>query len=249
LYLGVLVAAVALGSAAEAATVASFSATPFGRADLAAARGAMSSFLATHTVSNLRLETFEGYGAWNGHSGSTDPQHTRVGSFTSFGAAGSGRSVVGDTSRLQVREDGAMKWGRYGTDDVPLGGKWLDSNDNLGMRWQVGGGGKFDALAFFVLDAADVGGRFSIKVGDTLYADLAGAGGRRANGNIQFVRILLSEAVDSLTVELFHDRTNDGFGIDGAAIARVAPVPLPPAAALMLPGLLALVGLRRRRAA
>ena len=73
--------------------------------------------------------------------------------------------------------------------------------------------------------------------------------GTLANGNIQFVRILLSEAVETLTVELMHNRTNDGFGIDGVAVANVAPVPLPPAAALMLPFLLSLVGLRRRRAA
>ena len=249
LCLGTMLVACALSSAATAATVESFSITSFGRSDLSAARSEMSSFLATHTVSNLRLETFDGYGAWDGHSGSTNPQNTKVGSFSSFGAAGGGSSVVGDSSRLQVRNDGTMRWGRYNTDDVPLGGKWLDSNDNLGMRWEVGGDGKFNALAFFVLDAADVGGKFSIRVGDTLYSDLAGAGGRLANGNIQFVRILLSEAVDNLTVELFHDRINDGFGIDGAAVAKVAPVPLPPAAALMLPGLLALFGLRRRRAA
>ena len=153
----------------------------------------MSGFLGS-PVRNLRLETFDGYGAWDGHSGSANPQHTRVGSFSAFGAAGSGHSVVGDTSRLQVRGDSDMAWGRYDTD--ALGGKWLDSNDNLGMRWEVTGVGKFDALAFFVLDAADVGGRFSIKVGDTLYSDLAGAGGRLANGNIHFVRILLSEPVD-----------------------------------------------------
>jgi hypothetical protein len=250
LYLGTIVASVALSAtAAGAATVLSFSAEPFDRGDLASARGAMSTFLSTHTVSNLQLETFEGYNAWNGSSGSANPQHTKVGSFTSFGGAGSGGSVVGDASKLEVRSDSAMKWGRYNTDDLPLGGKWLDSNDNLGMRWEVGGDGKFNALAFFVLDAADVGGKFSIKVGDTLYSDIAGAGGRLANGNVQFVRILLSEAVDHLTVELFHNRTNDGFGIDGAMIAQVAPVPLPPAMALMLPGVLALAGLRRRRRA
>jgi hypothetical protein len=113
------------------------------------------------------------------------------------------------------------------------------------MRWDIEGVGKFNALAFFVLDAADVGGRFSIKVGDTLYSDLA-AGGRLGNGNVHFVRILLPEAVDSLTVALMHDRTNDGFGIDGVTVANVAPVPLPPAAALLLPGLLALGALRRR---
>ena len=104
-------------------------------------------------------------------------------------------------------------------------------------EWQIGGVGKFNALSFFVLDAADVGGKFSIKVGDTLYSDLAGAGGRLKNGNIHFVRILLDEAVENLTVELMHDRSNDGFGIDGVTVAQVAPVPLPPAAALLLPGL------------
>ena len=143
-----------------------------------------------------------------------------MGSFTSFGEAGSGHSVVGDGAKLQVRNDSEHALGplrhRGG---APLGGNWLDSNDNLGMRWDVGGVGSSTALAFFVLDAADVGGKFSIKVGDTLFSDLAGAGGKLANGNIQFVRILLSEAVDHLTVELMHDRTNDGFGIDGAAVA------------------------------
>ena len=48
-----------------------------------------------------------------------------------------------------------------------------------------------------MLDAADVGGKFSIKVGDTLFSDIAGAGGKLANGNIHFVKILLSEAVET----------------------------------------------------
>ena len=116
------------------------------------------------------------------------------------------------------------------------------------MKWEISGVGKFDAVAFFVTDAADVGGKFSIKVGGKLH-DIAGNGGLLANGNIHFVKILLDEAVDSLTVELMHDRANDGFGIDGAAVGRIAPVPLPPAVLLLGAGFAALAGLRRRRTA
>ena len=62
------------------------------------------------------------------------------------------------------------------------------------------------------------------------------------------MKIVLSEAVTNLTVELMHDMTNDGFGIDGATVG-LAPVPLPPAALLLGSGLLGLVALRRRRTA
>ena len=106
--------------------------------------------------------------------------------------------------------------------------------------------GKFNSLSFFLIDAADVGAS-SIKVGETLFSQVLGAGGRTLNGNIQLVTILLPQAVSHLTVELINNRLNDGFGIDGASIAKVAPVPLPPAAALLGTGLLAL-GLLRRRA-
>ena len=94
LCLGAVLAAAALGVPAGAATV-DLSFDRFDRAGLGSARGAMADFLGSRAVSNLRLETFDGYAAWDGRSGSTNPQHTRVGSFTAFGAAGSGRSVVG----------------------------------------------------------------------------------------------------------------------------------------------------------
>jgi hypothetical protein len=247
LCLGAAATAVALTmtTGAFAATV-NLSVDRFERNELGANAGAVSSFL--DGVSIKGQETFETYKAWDGASGSTNPQKTKVGSFTSFGAKGSGQSVIGDTSKLQVRSDDSMPWGRYSTSGAALGGHWLDSNDNLGMKWEVSGLGKFNTLAFFVLDAADVGGKFSIKVGDTLYSNLAGAEGKLRNGNVQLVKILLSEAVTNLTVELMHDRTNDGFGIDGAAVG-LAPIPLPPAALLLGSGLLGLVALRRRKAA
>ena len=234
-------------TAAFAATVSSLSFDKFTRSQLPAAQAALASYQGGLALKGV--ETFKDYAAWDGSKGTTSPKNTKVGSFTAFGAAGSGRSVVGDAGKLQVRSDPTMPWGRYGTDaGQPLGGNWLDSNDNLGMKWEISGLGKFNTLAFFVLDAADVGGKFSIKVGDTLYSNLAGADGKLANGNIQLVRIMLSEAVSKLTVELMHDRTNDGFAVDGAAVG-LAPVPLPPAALLLGTDLVGLVGLRRRHRA
>lgn len=228
------------------AATASLEVTRFDRTDLKAAQAARTSALGGSAVRGS--EFFGDYKAWDGKAGTTNPQNTKVGSFSSFGAKGSGHSVVGDASKLQVRNDPSMPWGRYGTSEsAALGGNWLDSNDNLGMRWDVASSkGKFNSVSFFVLDAADVGGKFSIKVGDQLFSNIAGSKARLANGNIQFVRIMLSEAVSSLRVELMHDRTNDGFGVDGASVA-LAPIPLPPAAFLMLGGIAGFGFLRRRR--
>ena len=251
---------VALLAAALLAAPAAFPATAtlqvgaFTRASALSAKAAKALFQAPYG-SQIRSEGFDGYATWNGSPGQTDLGATAVGSFTRIGDAGSGHSVVGDGARLQVRGDNDMAWGRYDT-DLPIGGHWLDSNDNTGIEWTISGLGAFNALSFFVLDAADVGGRFAIRVGDTLF-DVAGGDGRRENGNILFVRILLDGLVDQLSVQMMHDRTNDGFGIDGATVARVpppAPVPLPAAAPLLGAGLgglglAALVGRRRHRRA
>ena len=102
----------------------------------------------------------------------------------------------------------------------------------------------FNTLAFFVTDAADVGGKFSIKVGDTLFSDLAGADGKLRTATSSSCGSCSPRRSTSLTVELMHDRTNDGFGIDGAAVA-LAPIPLPPAALLLLTGIAGLAGLGR----
>ena len=238
----------ALAAGAEAATV---NLTSFDRADLAGAQQAHDDFLSKYTVSSLRSETFEDKAAWNGATGTTNPQSTTVGSFTTLGGTGSGASHINGGTGLEVRGDNDMHWGRFNADRLDsdlIGGKWLDSNDTLGMKWEISGLGAFNALSFFLIDAADVGGKFSIKVGESLFSQVLGASGRTANGNIQLVTILLPEAVTSLTVELFNDRLNDGFGIDGASVARIAPVPVPPAAALLFTGVLALGALGRRRA-
>jgi hypothetical protein len=253
---GVLLAAIlAAAGAAEAATVNVFS-TTYGRDRLAAAQQAMADTLAGHTISNLHVETFEGFRPWGTGGGTQDLSRTAVGSFTRFGTTGTGDSVVGAGSELQVRRDNRMAWGRYNTSNTPAlppglaAGNWLDSNDNLGIWWRIEDLGGFNTLAFFVIDAADVGGSFSLQIGNRLFSDL-NAGRRLANGNIHFIHVLLPRTRTSLTVRLMHDRSDDGFGIDGALVAQVtpAPVPLPPAAALLVPALALLAGvgkLKRR---
>jgi hypothetical protein len=242
----IVAAAFLLGGAAEAATL---NMTSFERIDLPKAQKAFADNLAGYQVKSLNVETFEGMKAWDGKKGTSNPQNTRVGSFTTLGGTGSGHAMINGGKALEVRGDNDMYWGRYNTDKLPIGGQWLDSNDTTGMQWDVGGGGKFNLLSFFLVDAADVGARFSIDVGGTLYSNVLGEDGRLKNGNIRLVTILLDQAVDSLTVKLFNDRLNDGFGVDGVATAHIAPVPLPPAAALIVTGLLGLGVLRRRRAA
>jgi len=236
--------ALAVAGLASVASAATLDITYFDRSQAGAAQAALDAFRSGKSVTASKTETFEGLRAWDGARGAANP-NTRVGKFTSLGGHGTGRSSVNGGTKLQVRNDDPWVWGRYNTSGVD--GNWLDSNDTHGMRWQAEGLGKFNAIAFLLTDAADVGAKLSITADGETFAHRIGAQGRLANGSIQFVRILLPKAVDKLTVELRNNKLNDGFGIDNATIANVAPVPLPPAALLMLSGAAGLAALRRRR--
>jgi hypothetical protein len=240
----------ALATASSAGAV-SLEMNKYSRKHAANASAAMSSYLTSHNVSNLRTETFNSYDAWNGTSGTANPHNTNVGSFTAKGTAGSGRSVVNGGTKLQVRNDNSMRWGRYNANTPSkniVGDNWLDSNDNQKMVWKVRSGEKFNTIGFQLTDIADAGGKFSLKVGNTVYSDLTN-GKKLKNGTVHFVLISLDELVDNVKVVLRHDRSNDGFGVGTAMVANVAPVPLPPAAALLLAGIASIGALRIRRKA
>lgn len=237
--------------AASPAGAVSLEMTKFSRKNAANAQAAMSNYLASHNVSNLRMENFDNYKAWDGTTGSANPGNTKVGSFKAAGTSGSGKSSVGSGAKLQVRHDNSMRWGRYNSNTPSrniVGNNWLDSNDNQKMVWKIKSDRKFNTIGFQLTDIADVGGKFSIKVGDKVYSDLT-KGKRLKNGTVHFVRIDLDHLVKNARVVLQHDRANDGFGIDTAMVANVAPVPLPPAAALLLTGIAGIGALRFRRKA
>lgn len=245
----VFVTCMAAATLAGAATV-NLSTQRFDRSQLSLAEAAQATYDAGHGLTNVHTETFDGYSAWNGTSGTSNPQNTNVGNFTASGTTGSGQSVINGGTAAEVRNDNNMFWGRYNTNPSNLlGGNYLDSNDNRYLNWTISGIGKFDTVSFFVIDAADVGGKFSIKAGGTSFYKLAGANGKLANGNIQLVTITLDEAVTSLDLRLGHDRSNDGFAVDGVTVG-LAPIPLPAAAWLLVGGIGVLgAASRRRRAA
>jgi hypothetical protein len=202
--------------------------------------------------SSYSVETFDDYKAWDGKSGKTDPR-TKVGKFKASGTTGNGHSAVNGGTTTMVRSDDKMRWGRYNVDEPSHSSRtWLDSNDNKYVKWKVKGSSPFDTIAFFVTDATDRGGKFSIKVGDKLYSDLSG-GKALKNGNTYFVKITLDAAVDSISIKMGHNHLAngkyDGFGIDAAMVGQMAPAPIPPAAALLFTGVAALAGLRWRRGA
>ena len=168
------------------------------------------------------IETFEGYQPWGTGGGTQDLRHTAVGSFTPFGTTGTGDAVVGDGGKLQVRNDNRMAWGRYSTDGSGGRRPRQLARQQRQPRHQVADRGRrqFNALGFFVIDAADVGGKFSIKVGEKLYSDInAGAPAEERQHPLRPhpARRGGGQADGPADATTSHD---DGFGIDGVVVGK-----------------------------
>lgn len=215
----ILASALAIGSTAFAATV-SFGGPGFG-VDPGATRMDLSSFTP---------------GAQKGRT-----LRTNIGTFRSFGRRGGGGSVVGDTRSMQVRGEAT-----YGRTDVPH----LDSNDLHTIFLRLPKDTQRARLDF--QDLADrPGSTFTLRAGKS-YAQIVG---RQKNGARNTAWLTFGDG-DSRVVRLLMRGTSphptrstrgfDGYSITNASVS-VAPIPLPPAAALLGSGVLAMAGLRRRR--
>ncbi|MGY6409641.1 MAG: hypothetical protein ACXIUV_01245 [Alkalilacustris sp.] len=182
---------------------------------------------------------------------------TAVGTFAGFedGGTGSGTSVTGDGSQIQVRSGNNA--GRFNA--LTAGGNFLDSNDTLGFTWTIQNiwGDSFRGLQAFITDPNDAGGDLSVSftgngsatnftVSDLLtLPENAGArqGAGAQNATIWHLT-LLGHEWETATFSFRMSNLNDGFGISNAS---VAVIPLPAPVLMLLAALGGLVGLRRLR--
>lgn len=226
---------------------------------------AHAAFLAT--MGPAIVEDFENLGPKGNRE---DGLSTRVGTFRSVGGTGSGASVTdppggssgnfagNDGSRLAIRE--GTVHGRRSTTALrtgdPARGRFLDSNDTLGIAWTVDIGSAFTRILLTLADATDSGATLRIAVNGVSrsFDGLVGSNGRR-DGNIQILLIDFGAPVTGAAIlfETFRGNRpmlNDGFSIDDIAVsaAQPVPVPLPAPALLLLAGLGGLAALRLRRA-
>ena len=214
----------------------------------------------TNTSTVLATEDFEGFtlapnGAFQSADGSIS---STVGSFLSAGGTGSGGTVTVpnpnlDGTKIAIR-DGDV-FGRTSTTDDIAGtpgdasmDQFLDSNDTLGVNWNVDlGGDDFNLLAFVMTDSTDVGATLQVTSGGVTES-LSGLG----DGNQRLVVVSFDTLVSSASVSLLNNRINDGLSIDDIAVGigpdAIAPVPVPAAAILLISALGGLAAFKRKKA-
>jgi len=162
--------------------------------------------------------------------------------FLASGGPGYGGSVIGDPYEVSTKN--AASPHPYGRFD-PLGGTWVDSNDNPTVAWSHSYSTPIRSITFALTDAFDQEPNFglgpsffTLSVEDAIWSIPS----REANGTLHWITVLFDAPTGAATL-LFETRTNDGWGVSAA---EVAPVPLPPAVLLLGTGL-ALMGALRRR--
>jgi hypothetical protein len=197
----------------------------------------------------------------SGHAlcGNTGTLSTNVGTFARTGGpAGSGSSICGDTSAPQVK-DGTLRnlYGRF--NPFPVETRWIDSNDLTDVDWVIDtvalGLAPLAGLEFALIDAHDQPLRgygpesfFHMFVNGI---EMFSIPERQPNANVIWLTLLFDEPVDRLTIS-FLTRHNDGYGIAAdvsLSPISVPPIPLPPAALLLVGSVLLLVRVRGSRAA
>lgn len=186
-----------------------------------------------------------------------------VGSFESIGGTGSGRTITDvndvnfDASKIAVRTGNV--YGRSSTTDDISGNsgalQFLDSNDTMGIDWNVSLGGRsFDTLSFVIGDATDVGATLTITVDgiSQYYSNLDPS-------NQQLVVISFDSLVSSSLVSFTNSTLNDGFSLDDIVVGRssgggtlavpTSVVPLPAGGFLLLTAIGALAASKKRKKA
>lgn len=193
------------------------------------------------------VEDFESFGTANANENWNALTSTQVGTFDSIGGTGSGSTCAangGNCTTLALQYTPINAQGNI----VPTDGhRALNSNDTLGLIWNVGlsDNSAFDGVVFAVRDAADISGTIFKVVVDGVEESFTA----QANGNLKYFAIDFGASVTSAIVTM-HTAVNDAFTIDGAAILPTpSAVPLPATGLLLLAGLGALGAVRKRKTA
>ena len=240
-----LTAAVLIGAQASAATI---TVSNYARGNLAGYQADLAAFDA---VRRYVYEDFEGLGPARREGETIDGFATGVGTFRTLGGKGTGgtvRGLPGNTGTELALRDGGV-YGRRNTS--PNGAWFLDSNDTWGMSWEVDIGSMFSRVAFALTDGSDTGAYLRLRAAGETWQQRVQR--RPGNGNLHWFQIGLAAPTSSLLIEIGNFASNalnapyvvnDGFGMDDI---RIAPVPLP-ASALLLLGAFGGLALVRRSA-